>query len=295
MSGSSPGATAVSRLGVFRGTTVEYVSRAIGVGRIADDKRDTLLGCRRAGQQQRKPKRNSRTPRVARLRWLRQTRRVKQAGCASKLEGVHTVPIELDSVARTLRRRGKALDDGERLGDVFLESEAVNLKVRLVGYGREQMDVQVVHAVRGDRQIVGLRQVGNLHPASDAAAIGYIRLGESDAASSDEVLAWSGGTFYARETQEGESYVQAGDHVEIGDTLGLLEVMKMFNPIRAKFAGTIRTLCVKGNAGVVVTRGQKLFEVTPDTPPSTESEEQRTQRQHEATLRLLEDNQKVCW
>ena len=114
-------------------------------------------------------------------------------------------------------------------------------------------------------------------------------------ASSDEVLAWSGGTFYARETQEGASYVQAGDHVEIGDTLGLLEVMKMFNPIRAKFAGTIRTLCVKSNAGVVVTRGQKLFEVTPDTPPSTESEEQRIQRQHEATLRLLEDNQKVCW
>jgi hypothetical protein len=44
---------------------------------------------------------------------------------------------------------------------------------------------------------------------------------------------------------------------------------------------------VKGNAGVIVTRGQQLFEITPDTPPSAESEEQRTQRQHEATLRLL--------
>ncbi len=101
------------------------------------------------------------------------------------------------------------------------------------------------------------------------------------------MLAWTGGTFYARETPESKSYVQAGDHVEIGDTLGLLEVMKMFNPIRAEFAGTIRTLCVKGNAGVIVTRGQQLFEITPDTPPSAESEEQRTQRQHKATLRLL--------
>ena len=106
-------------------------------------------------------------------------------------------------------------------------------------------------------------------------------------ASSDEVLAWTGGTFYARETPESKPYVQEGDHVEIGDTLGLLEVMKMFNPIRAEFAGTVRKLCVEGDAGVIVTRGQQLFEVTPDTPPSTESEEQRTQRQHEATLRLL--------
>jgi acetyl/propionyl-CoA carboxylase alpha subunit len=117
---------------------------------------------------------------------------------------------------------------------------------------------------------------------------GYVTtLAPPPPANSDEVLAWTGGTFYARETPESKSYVQAGDHVEIGDTLGLLEVMKMFNPIRAEFAGTIRTLCVKGNAGVIVTRGQQLFEITPDTPPSAESEEQRTQRQHEATLRLL--------
>ena len=50
------------------------------------------------------------------------------------------------------------------------------------------MDVQVVHPVRSDRQIVSLCQMRNLHPASNAAAIGYIRLGESDTARGDEVL-----------------------------------------------------------------------------------------------------------
>ena len=106
-------------------------------------------------------------------------------------------------------------------------------------------------------------------------------------ASSDEVLAWTGGTFYARETPDSDPYVQEGDHVEVGDTLGLLEVMKMFNPIRAEFAGTVRKLCAASNAGVIVTRGQKLFEIEPDTPPSTESEDQRLQRQRDATLHLL--------
>ncbi len=106
-------------------------------------------------------------------------------------------------------------------------------------------------------------------------------------AASDEVLAWTGGTFYSKETPEAEDYVQEGDHVDVGDVLGLLEVMKMFNPIRAEFSGTIREVCVRGDGGQVVARGQKLFQVDPDVALVQESEAEKTARERAATERLL--------
>jgi acetyl/propionyl-CoA carboxylase alpha subunit len=107
-------------------------------------------------------------------------------------------------------------------------------------------------------------------------------------AASDEVLAWTGGTYYARETPDSEEYIQEGDHIETGAVLGLLEVMKMFNPIRAEFSGTVRKICVRGEGGVVVSRGQKLFEIDPDVALVQESDAERQAREQQATQALLQ-------
>ena len=81
---------------------------------------------------------------------------------------------------------------------------------------------------------------------------------------SDEVRSWTGGTFYACETPSSPPYVETGQHVEQHDVLGLLEVMKMFNPIRAEFPGTVRQVCVDSFGGTLVSRGQLLFLIEPD-------------------------------
>ena len=52
-------------------------------------------------------------------------------------------------------------------------------------------------------------------------------------ANSDEILAESGGMFYARETPEHDVYVSEGDHFNTGDPLFIIEVMKMFNKVYA--------------------------------------------------------------
>ena len=103
----------------------------------------------------------------------------------------------------------------------------------------------------------------------------------------NEILAWSGGTFYSRETPDAEEYVMEGQHVEKGDVIGLLEVMKMFNQIRAEFAGTIRKICVTPGSGIIVSRGQQLFEIEPDDPSESETKEEKLMKQQEYTVKLM--------
>ena len=103
----------------------------------------------------------------------------------------------------------------------------------------------------------------------------------------NEILAWTGGTFYSRETPEAEEYVLEGQHVEKGEVIGLLEVMKMFNQIRAEFSGTIRKICVSAGSGIIVSRGQQLFEIDPDEPSVSETEEEKFIRQQEYTVMIM--------
>jgi len=103
----------------------------------------------------------------------------------------------------------------------------------------------------------------------------------------NEILAWTGGTFYSRETPETEEYAVEGQHVEKGDVIGLLEVMKMFNQIRAEFSGTIRKICVSACSGIIVSRGQKLFEIDPDDPSGYENEEDKLAMQKEYTTKIM--------
>jgi biotin carboxyl carrier protein len=106
-------------------------------------------------------------------------------------------------------------------------------------------------------------------------------------AKSDEILAESGGMFYARETPEHDVYVKAGDHFEAGDPLFIIEVMKMFNKYYAPFAGTIDKVLVEGD-GMIVHKGQPIFKITPDERPVIESAEEVQARRRAATGRFLQ-------
>jgi biotin carboxyl carrier protein len=114
------------------------------------------------------------------------------------------------------------------------------------------------------------------------------KLSPPPSAKSNEILAWTGGTFYSRETPEAGEYVREGQHVEEGDVLGLLEVMKMFNQIRAEFPGTIRKICVEAGSGIIVSSGQSLFLLDPDVPPVTETEEEIFKKQPEQTTSIMQ-------
>lgn len=96
---------------------------------------------------------------------------------------------------------------------------------------------------------------------------------------SDELVADSGGMFYARETPGAAPFVVEGSHFDEGEPLYIVEVMKMFNKVYAPFAGTIDKILVNDD-GVIIKKGQKLFKVSPDEPfiPITEKEVQANRR-----------------
>lgn len=52
------------------------------------------------------------------------------------------------------------------------------------------------------------------------------------------------GTFYASPNPDSPPFVKLGQSVKAGDTLGIIEAMKMFNPIEADVSGTVLAVLV---------------------------------------------------
>ena len=101
-------------------------------------------------------------------------------------------------------------------------------------------------------------------------------------AKSDEILAASGGMFYPREAPGMDVFVNEGDHFEAGDTLYIVEVMKMFNKVVAPFSGTIEKVLIDGD-GVIIKKGQPLFKVNPDEKIEVVTPEQIAAERRAAT------------
>jgi len=53
------------------------------------------------------------------------------------------------------------------------------------------------------------------------------------------------GTYYAAPSPTAEPFVQVGDEVQVGDTLCVIEAMKMMNQIEAEVAGRIKAIQVE--------------------------------------------------
>jgi acetyl-CoA carboxylase biotin carboxyl carrier protein len=72
-----------------------------------------------------------------------------------------------------------------------------------------------------------------------------------------EVTAPMVGTFYAASSPGAAPYVQVGDRVSEGDTLCIIEAMKMMNQIEADVSGVVKSIRIQN--GEPVEFGQVLF------------------------------------
>ena len=67
------------------------------------------------------------------------------------------------------------------------------------------------------------------------------------------------GTFYIKPSPTSQSYVEVGKDVKVGDTLCIIEAMKLMNEIESEYAGKVAEILVKD--GDVVEYGTPLFRI----------------------------------
>ncbi|MGL4642157.1 MAG: acetyl-CoA carboxylase biotin carboxyl carrier protein [Cetobacterium sp.] len=72
-----------------------------------------------------------------------------------------------------------------------------------------------------------------------------------------EVISPMVGTYYSAPSPESEDFVKIGDRIEVGDTVCIVEAMKMMNEVKSTVAGTV--VALKSENGKAVKKGDVLF------------------------------------
>ncbi len=121
-----------------------------------------------------------------------------------------------------------------------LEEEGVNLKLK--------KGAEVVHV---NQQPAAPVAAGAPAAAADSAA--------PAAPAGEEIAAPMVGTFYAASSPEAAPFVAVGDTISVGQTLCIIEAMKVMNEIKAETSGTISALVAQD--GEPVQFGDALFRV----------------------------------
>ena len=86
-------------------------------------------------------------------------------------------------------------------------------------------------------------------------------LSKSNDENGEKILSPMPGTFYAAPSPEANAFVKEGDLVVEGDTLCIIEAMKIMNNIEAEHSGRIIKILVEN--GRSVEYNQPLFEIKP--------------------------------
>jgi len=81
----------------------------------------------------------------------------------------------------------------------------------------------------------------------------------------DALVAGLTGTFCRAPSPEALPYVEVGDEVTEGQTIGLLEAMKVLNPLEADRSG--RIVAIEAEDGALVMRGAVLFRIAREEAP----------------------------
>ncbi|MCC5870314.1 MAG: acetyl-CoA carboxylase biotin carboxyl carrier protein [Gammaproteobacteria bacterium] len=110
------------------------------------------------------------------------------------------------------------------------------------------------------QQFMAPPPAGSAAPAqSPASEPSSSTISEAARPSGTEVTAPMVGTFYSAPSPGARAFVEVGDRVDVGDTLCIIEAMKMMNQIESDAAGTV--LSVEVENGEPVEFGQVLYVV----------------------------------
>ena len=137
------------------------------------------------------------------------------------------------------------------LNEVNIETEELKLSVK-----RDRKITQVIES--GTHGAIAAPATSSAQasapndakPADDGSSTGYL-----------EIKSPMIGTFYRASNPESDSFVNVGDNVDVGQTVCIVEAMKLFNEIESEVSGKIIKVLVDN--GTPVEYDQPLFLVDP--------------------------------
>jgi acetyl-CoA carboxylase biotin carboxyl carrier protein len=147
-----------------------------------------------------------------------------------------------------LRKLKKLIDLVEESGIAELELTEDGEKVRISRNFTSNAPMQQQYAPM--QYAVG--QQGNAPQTPAVAVVDAPVVEEGHAVKSPMV-----GTFYRSASPDSKAFVEIGDTVEVGDTLCIIEAMKLLNEIESDKAGVIKKILVDN--GLAVEYGEPLF------------------------------------
>jgi acetyl-CoA carboxylase biotin carboxyl carrier protein len=175
-------------------------------------------------------------------------------------------PDEMKEVAQLMQKvpglKGIEFKDVKRLADLLTESPEIG-SIELKGF----FGTGVVITRTGATQPAAPVQLqARPEPSAPAAAAAAPALEASrpaaPVASLKEIKSPMVGTYYASPEPGADPYLKVGARVSPGQTVCIIEAMKIMNEIEAEFGGVIREISVEDAQPVEF--GQVLFRVDPN-------------------------------
>jgi len=138
----------------------------------------------------------------------------------------------------------------------------------------QSSDVTEIEVTQGD-QTVRISRQNTAAPVAPSIAAGYVSPAvpattpiavatppaETNNSEEHQVTSPMVGTFYTAPSPDAEVFVTTGQKVQKGETLCIIEAMKMMNEIEAEYSGVVETILVEN--GTPVEYGQPIFVITP--------------------------------
>jgi acetyl-CoA carboxylase biotin carboxyl carrier protein len=143
-----------------------------------------------------------------------------------------------------LRKLKTLIDLVSESGISELEVNEGEDRVRIVNSGSAAPAGQAAHAHPAPVHAPQITPSANLAP--EAAPVTEAPAAESGFAARSPMV----GTFYRAPNPESPNFVSIGDTVKVGQTLCIIEAMKLLNEIESEYAGVIKEILCENGQGV---------------------------------------------
>ncbi len=138
-----------------------------------------------------------------------------------------------------------------------LEGEDFKLEIKRNLFDKNQLSNNLVSSTSFDKQSIAKKSINeNVSIVNEPEAPQVAPPGRSDLT---EITAPMVGTFYRAAAPGEDPFVEVGNNVKVGQTICILEAMKLMNEIESEFDGEIIEILVEN--GTPVEFGQVLMRV----------------------------------